>query len=98
MVNETIADLYNVTNIAGASEVINELTGGYFVGMILFLQWFMIFMIFQKWDLIDVLIVNSFFSMLLTFLFWTGLQWIGPVWFGAAGGLLFIFGLIKAFK
>lgn len=96
MVNMT--DLYNSTNIAETTYVLNQLSGGMIVAVIIIIQWLLIFLVFRNWDTPTIMIINSFTSCIITFIFFVGLGWIDYLWFIGSIGALIISGLIRIFK
>lgn len=98
MANETFNTLANSTNIAEVTQQLNALSGGALLGIIIFMQWFIIFLMFRNWDTTMVMVINSFVSMLLTFILGVALGWVGISWFIASTGAFVIFASVYAWK
>lgn len=70
-----LTEIYNVTNVGELFTEFNLATNDVLLGVIMFVQFMLIFMIFKNWDTVTVWIVNCFVSTLIASLFVFGLGW-----------------------
>ena len=74
-----LTNFTNTTNVVDMIGVANDITGGWYIGLVFISIFIILFMSMKNYQTDTVLIVSSFVTSLIGLILWS-LNWIGMQW------------------